>query len=1036
MVKRLIDWSLRNRFLVLALTAVLVVVGGTAAVRLPIDAVPDITNVQVQVLTVSPALGPLEVEQFITVPVERAMAGVPGVSELRSVSKFGLSAVTVVFTDDTDIYRARQVVSERLLEARDEIPDSYGTPELGPMSTGLGEIYQFEVRGKGRSLMDLRSLLEGFVSPQLRTVPGVVEVNTFGGELKTYQLELDPSRLVAYHLTLHEVVEALERSNGSAGGAYIERHREQVLVRGDGLIRSLDDLGDTVVANGDDGTPIYVRHLGRVSFVPAVRQGAVTHDGKGEVVIGMALMLLGENSRVVVDRVKEKIQHIRGALPPGVEIVPFYDRTDLVRRTVQTVARNLIEGGVLVIVVLFLMLMNIRAGLIVASAIPLAMLCALIGMRWAGVSGNLMSLGAIDFGLIVDGTIIIIENAVRRMSEHGAEVGRPLTREERTTLVGEAAVEVIQPAVFGGLIIAIVYFPILSLEGIEGKMFHPMAMTVLFALSGAFVLSLTLMPVLASLFLPLRVREKEIRIVHWIRVRYEPVLNAALRRRRVTVGIAVALLAVAGAVAMTRGGEFIPELDEGAIALEVYRLPSTSLGEAVEQTTQIERALRRFPEVETVVCKTGRPEIATDPMGVEMSDVMAILKPPPEWRFASRAELIEAMERAIRDAVPGIVFGFSQPIKMRMSELIAGTRTDVAIKVFGEDLDVLRERADAIASVVRRVPGAEDVRVELVSGLPMLRVLVDRQAAARYGVRVGDILDTVTALGGLNVGAVREGPVQYAIQVRFDPATRASPEGLATLPVSAGGERTVPLGQVAQIFEEEGPAQISRENVSRRVVVAANVRGRDLASFVGEARARVDEVSMPERYHVEWGGQFEHLEAASRRLMIVVPLALALIFVLLYTSFGAPRPAAIIFLNVPFAATGGILALALRGMPFSISAGVGFIALFGVAVLNGLVLVSTALRFERERGLAVEDAIREAALARMRPVLMTALVASLGFIPMALSHGAGAEVQQPLATVVIGGIVSSTLLTLLVLPTLYAWLGRKQAETEIQSGVL
>jgi cobalt-zinc-cadmium resistance protein CzcA len=642
----------------------------------------------------------------------------------------------------------------------------------------------------------------------------------------------------------------------------------------------------------------------RMRGPPAVRHGAATRDGRGEIVAGIVMMLMGENSRAVFDRVKAKIESVRRALPPGVEIVPFYDRTDLVRRTIRTVATNLAEGGLLVIVVLFLLLRNLRAGFIVASAIPLAMLCAFIGMRAAGVSGNLMSLGAIDFGLIVDGTIIVIENAVRRMSERGAHLGRDLTPAERTAVVGEASVEVIQLAVFGGMIIAIVYLPILNLEGIEGKMFHPMALTVVFALAGAFVLSLTLMPVLASMLLPLRMREQESRIVGWIRRGYAPLLDAALRRRWITAGIAAGVVALAGGLALTRGGEFIPELDEGAVAMEVYRLPSTSLEEAVRQATALERALMKFREVESVICRTGRAEIATDPMGPETSDVIVMLKARSEWRFESREELVEAMDRAIREAVPGIVYAFSQPIKQRMNELIAGTRSDVAIKVFGEDLEVLRERAEAIGRVVRAVPGASDVRVETVSGLPMLRVLVDRQAAARYGVRVGDVLDTVRALGGLEVGSVTEGAVRYAIEIRFDPATRADTALLATLPVSAR-DRSVPLGQVAQILEETGPATISRENVSRRVVVAANVRGRDLASFVADARERVErEVPMPESYHIEWGGQFEHLEAATRRLLVVVPLALALIFVLLYTSFGAPRPAAIIFLNVPFAATG------------------------------------------------------------------------------------------------------------------------------------
>lgn len=1026
MLQHIVQWSLRNRFLVLVLTAVVVALGVSAARTLPIDAVPDITNVQVQILTKAPALGPLEVERFVTVPVERSMSGLPQVTDLRSVSKFGLSQVTVVFEDGADIYRARQLVAERLQEARDAIPEGYGTPEIAPLSTGLGEVYQFEVRGPGRSPMELRSILEGYISPQLKSVPGVVEINTFGGELRTYQLELDPALLQSHHLSLRDVIEALQRSNGSAGGAYIERHREQLLIRGDGLIGTLDDLGDTVIANGDDGTPILARHLGRVSFAPAVRHGAVTRDGNGEIVAGVVMMMLGENSRAVVDRVRTRVAQIQPTLPEGVTIVPFYDRTELIRSTISTVARNLAEGGILVIVVLFLFLRNLRAGLVVASLIPLSMLVAFLGMRATGLSGNLMSLGAIDFGLLVDGAVIIVENAVRRMSERSHALGRSLTPAERDELVLSSSLEVRTATAFGELIIAIVYLPILTLEGIEGKMFRPMALTVVFALAGAFVLSITLAPVLASLMLPLHPKESEGRVITALRDRMARALDVVLRHRIATVSVAVGLLAGAIGLAATRGAEFIPELDEGAIALEVYRLPSTSLSEATRQTTALERALREFPEVETVVCKTGRSEIAMDPMGVEMTDVLVALKPRDTWRFGTREELVEAMEEELREHVPGIVFGFSQPIKMRMNELIAGSRADIALKLYGEDLEVLRERADALVRVLREVPGAQDVRAEQITGLPMLRVHVDRQAAARYGVRVQDVLDTVAALGGIQVTQVYEGALRYAVEVRFDPATRTELSLLESLPVGASGGQTVPLSQVADLEEETGPAQVSREDLERRVTVQVNVRGRDIASFVADAQRRVErEVPLPPRYRLEWGGQFEHLQAATERLTLVIPLALLLIFVLLYTSFGAARPAAIIFLNVPFAVTGGIAALVLRGMPLSISAGVGFIALFGVAVLNGLVLVSTARHHEEEGATAIE-AVKRAAVERLRPVLMTALVAALGFVPMALSHGSGAEVQRPLATVVIGGILSSTLLTLFVLPAVYSWFGGRK----------
>lgn len=906
MLQYIARWSLRNRPLVLVLTAVVVVLGLNAARTLPIDAVPDITNIQVQILTNAPALGPLEVESFVTIPVERSMSGLPRVTDLRSVSKFGLSQVTVVFEDGTDIYRARQLVAERLQEARDAIPEGYGTPEVAPLSTGLGEVYQFEVRGRGRTLMELRSILDGYISPQLRNVPGVVDVNTFGGELRTYQLELDPALLQSHQVSLRDVIDALQRSNGSAGGAYIERHREQLLIRGDGLISTLDDLGDTVIANGDDGVPILARHLGRVSFAPEVRHGAVTRDGNGEIVAGVVMMMVGENSRAVVDRVRTRVAEIQPRLPAGVRIEPFYDRAELIRATIATVVRNLVEGGALVIVVLFLFLRNLRSGIVVASLIPLSMLVAFLGMRAAGVSGNLMSLGAIDFGLAIDTAIIIVENSMRRMSERYQAVGRALTPVERDELVLNASVEVRTATAFGELITALVYVPILTLAGIEGKMFRPMALTVLFSLPGTLVLSITLAPVLASLMLPLRPNLSEGSVIVRLRRTLSRVLDVVFRYRAATVGIAFGLFVAAVGVAMTRGAEFIPELDEGAIALEVYRPPSMSLTEATHQTTRLEQTLLRFPEVESVVCKTGRSEIAVDPMGVEMSDVLVTLKPRDTWRFASRDALIDAASRRIREQVPGIVFGFSQPIEMRMNELIAGSRADIAVKLFGDDLEVLRERADLLVHVLRQVPGAEDVRAEQITGLPMLRVHVDRQAAARYGVRVQDVLDSVAALGGIQVTQVHEGALRYAVDVRVDPATRHDLSLLESLPVGASGGQTVPLSQVTDLEEEIGPAQVSREDLERRITVQVNVRGRDVASFVAEAQRRVErEVHLPPRYRFEWGGQFEHLQSATSRLTLVIPLVLLLILVLLYTSFGALRPAAIIFLNVPLSVAEG-----------------------------------------------------------------------------------------------------------------------------------
>ncbi|MCK6527695.1 CusA/CzcA family heavy metal efflux RND transporter [Myxococcota bacterium] len=1028
MFDRLIRFSIEQRFLVLALALLLVGAGLQALRQLPIDAVPDVTNVQVQVLTSSPALGPVEVERFITFPVEMAMTGLPGLEEVRSVSKFGLSVVTVVFEDGTDIYFARQLVQERLTTAKEEIPEGYGSPEMGPISTGLGEIYQFEVRGEGYSPMDLRSILEWQVAPRLRQVPGVIEVNSFGGELKTYEVQVDPARLGAYRLSLDQVFDALAANNANTGGAYIARAQEQVLVRGEGLVEDLDDIGNIVLATSGEGTPVYVRDVGKVAFAPMVRQGAVTRDGRGEAVTGIVMMLMGANSREVVEGVKEAVAQIGPALPKGVTIDPFYDRTELVWKTIHTVARNLIEGGVLVIAVLFLTLRNLRAGVVVASAIPLSMLFAFLGMRAFGVSGNLMSLGAIDFGLIVDGAVIIVENAMRRIAEQGHALHRPLDRSERDEVVYRSAVEMRGATVFGILIITVVYVPILALTGIEGKMFRPMAITVICALAGALVLALTFVPALASLLLPLGAREEESFLVRGARKVYEPALAWCLGHRRRTVGIAVACLVGSLAVIPFLGAEFVPRLDEGAIALQTWRVPSVSLEESVRQSGLVERVLKRFPEVTTVVSKTGRAEIATDPMGVEISDVFVMLKPREEWKTAGDREgLISAFDDALKREVPGSLFSYSQPIELRVSELIAGVRSDVALKLYGEDLDTLKRLGDRLVAALGKVPGAADVKAEQVAGLPVARVRIDRDAIARYGINASEVLEAVEAVGGKQVGTVLEGQKRFALQVRIAPDARQSVEQIAGIRIQGPGGQLVPLSQLARIDVEEGPAQVSRENAQRRLTIEANVRGRDLKGFVDEARAAIgSQVELPAGYWIDWGGQFENLTAASRRLGLVVPLTLGIIFLLLYTTFGAFRPALLIYLNIPFAVTGGVLALGVRGMPLSISAGVGFIALFGVAVLNGLVLVST-IRHLREDGLSPERAAHDAAHLRLRPVLTTALVASLGFIPMALAHGAGAEVQKPLATVVIGGLVTATLLTLLVLPTLYPWFDRGNA---------
>jgi cobalt-zinc-cadmium resistance protein CzcA len=1013
MLERLIRGSIKHRLLVLAATAALVIFGARAFVALPIDAVPDLTNVQVQVLTSAPALAPLDIERLVTAPVELAMTGLPNVDEIRSISRYGTSTVTIVFRDGVDRYFARQLVAERMERAREVVPAEYGVPVLGPMSTGLGEIYQFEVRGEGRSPMELRSILDWEIAPRLRMVPGVVEVNTFGGELKTYEVAIDPARLTAAQVSIADLVDAIQRNNRSAGGGAIERGAEGLLVRGDALISSLRDLENIVVATRDR-VPVYVRQLGDVRFAPMLRQGATTRDGRGEIVAGMAMMLMGENSREVAQAVQAEVDRINPTLPKGVRIEPFYDRTVLVQKTIRTITKNLVEGGVLVIVVLFLMLRHLRAGLIAAAMIPLSMMFAFIGMRQAGVSGNLMSLGAIDFGLVVDGAIILLENAIHHLADARARSGRPLDRSERDGVVLRSALEVRGATAFGELIIALVYLPVLTLEGVEGKMFRPMALTVVFALAGAFVLSLTLVPALASLLLSGSASDRPSRIVTFARRLYEPLLSRTLRRPLVTATVAAMLFAGSLVVAMNMGSEFVPRLDEGAIIIETNRPPSTSLTESIRQGEVMERVLGGFPEVATVVVKTGRPEIANDPMGVEQSDVYVILK----QAGGDHEALVERMQKALRAALPGAAFGFSQPIEMRMNELVSGVRSDIAVKVYGPDLPTLARLGARIGHILGRIRGAEDLKIDRVEGLPVLRAQVNRLGVARFGANSADVLDAIETVGGHGVGEVLEGRRRFALRVRLPAELRNDLANISRLPVRTGTTLS-PLADLADLRIDDEPLVINHERTERRLIVQANVRGRDLGSFADEAQAAIArQLRLPPGYHLQWGGQFENLRRARARLLVVVPLALLLIVALLLATFRAAMPAALILANVPFAATGGVLALALRGLPFSISAGVGFVALFGVAVLNGLVLVSQ-IRHLRQAGESAEQAVREGAIRRLRPVLTTALVASLGFVPMALASGAGAEVQRPLATVVIGGLVSSTLLTLAVLPALY-----------------
>ena len=1018
---RLVSFALRYRVLVLLGTVFLAAMGILSLKELPIDVEPDITPNQVLVLTRAPSLSPLEVEQLISFPVEISMSGLPGLRQIQSTSKYGLSYVAVYFEDGMDPYFCRTLVNERLAQAKESIPASIGVPEMGPISTGLGEIYQFKVTGPGRSLMELRTILDWNIAPKMRLIPGIVEINSQGGELKTYQVEVDNDKLSSYHVPLSRVVDALSKNNANAGGAYLEHGEQQSLIRGEGLISSLSDIENIVVANSPTGTPIFISNIANVRFAPMVRRGFATQDGKGEIVVGVAMMLLGENSRVVADRVKAGLAEIQKTLPPGVKIEPLYDRKDLVNRTIHTVTRNLIEGGCLVIAVLLLLLGSFRAGAVVSLAIPLSMLVAVIGMVQAKISGNLMSLGAIDFGLIVDGSVVIIENILRRLHERKPD-------EDVEEVIRKAGAEVAKPIFFGVAIIFLVYVPILTLSGVEGKLFKPMAATVLFALLASLLFALTLMPVLSWYVLRKRTAEKPTWLMRKIDTYYRPLLQHALARPLLTGSIALLLFAGSLAAIPFLGAEFIPSLDEGSILVQMYRVPGISITESLHGNQIIETVLREFPEVQKVVSRTGSPEVATDPMAIDQSDVYVTLKPVDQWpRKRDKNDLIAAKKKRLQEEAPGAAYSFSQPIQMRVQELMeGGSRSDLSIKLYGDDLETLRRTADQIAAVVGKVKGAADVREAREAGLPYLRIRLRRDELARHGLDAASVLDTIESIGGKTVGQIVEGNRRFDMQVRFPEQQRGSTQAVSDLRVGDAEGHFIPLAQIADIQEEEGPAQISREGGQRRITVELNVRGRDLASFVAEAQKAVAaRVRVPSGYELAWGGQFEQLQSASRRLMVVVPAALLLIFVLLYFNFQALIPASLIFLNIPLAATGGIVALLVRGMPFSISAGVGFIALFGIAVLNGIVLL-TYIRELQHEGVPPALAVERGAETRLRPVLMTALVASLGFVPMAVSHGAGAEVQRPLATVVIGGLVTSTLLTLLVLPSLYKWIEERR----------
>lgn len=1048
MFERLIQFAIEQRLVVMLAVVLMAAVGIHSYQKLPIDAVPDITNVQVQINTAAPGYSPLETEQRITFAIETAMAGLPGLKQTRSLSRSGLSQVTVIFDDGTDLFFARQLVNERLQVAREQLPDGIEAG-MGPISTGLGEIFLWTVEAEQGALKDdgtpytptdLRVIQDWIIKPQLRNVPGVAEVNSIGGHARQYLIAPEPKRLAAYKLTLNDLIAALESNNANVGAGYIERNGEQLLIRAPGQVASAEDIANIVISSVD-GTPIRVSHVAQVGLGEELRSGAATENGR-EVVLGTVFMLIGENSRTVSQAVAAKLVEINRNLPKGVVAVTVYDRTNLVEKAIATVKKNLVEGAILVIAVLFLFLGNIRAALITAMVIPLSMLFTFTGMFSNKVSANLMSLGALDFGIIVDGAVVIVENAIRRLAHAQQRHGRMLTRAERFHEVFAAAREARRPLIYGQLIIMVVYLPIFALTGVEGKMFHPMAFTVVIALLGAMILSVTFVPAAIALFVTGKVKEEDGLVMRMARQRYAPVLAWVLGRRKLAFAAAATLVVLSGLMASRMGSEFIPSLSEGDFALQALRVPGTSLSQSVDMQQRLEQAIiARVPEVERVFARTGTAEIASDPMPPNISDAYVMLRPREQWGDPGkpRDELIAEVQRAAA-SVPGSNYELSQPIQLRFNELISGVRSDVAVKLFGDDMDVLNRTAAQIASSLQGVPGASEVKVEQTTGLPVLTIDIDRDKAARHGLNVGDVQDAIAiAVGGRKAGTLYEGDRRFDMVVRLSETLRTDVDGLASLLIPVPASATagagqigfIPLAQVATLHLQLGPNQVSREDGKRVVVISANVRGRDLGSFVEQAeQTLIEQVRIPPGYWTRWGGQFEQLQSAAERLQVVVPVALLLVMALLLMMFNNLRDGLLVFTGIPFALTGGVLALWLRDIPLSISAGVGFIALSGVAVLNGLVMIAF-IRGLREEGRTLRAAVEEGALTRLRPVLMTALVASLGFIPMALATGTGAEVQRPLATVVIGGILSSTALTLLVLPALYQWAYRRE---EVQEG--
>lgn len=1029
MIDRSIGWAVRNRGMVFFGILALVAAGTWALRTLRVDAFPDLTDVQVQILVEAPGLSPVEVERLATAPIEVALGGLPRVTQVRSVSKYAFAAVTIVFEDGVDLYFARTLVAERLQGVRAALPP--GTEaEMGPMSAANSEIYFYTLEGADRDLMELRTLHDRLVKPQLRTVRGVAEVNSFGGYVRQVQVVIRPEALASYRLTLHDVVTAIEANNAVAAGGYLEHRDEQYILRGLGQAAGPEDLARTVIRSSAAGVPVLVGDVADVGYGAEMRQGAVSRDGRGEAVSGLVLMLRGENGREVVARVRERVEQINRSLPAGVRIRAYYDQTDLVDGTLRTVRRNLLEGGFLVIAVLLLFLGNVRAALIVALTIPFSLLFAFLGMRWLGLSANLMSLGAIDFGMIVDGSVVMAEHYVKTLHEDEERGTLPRGYAGLARRLAGAGREVARPIAFGVLIIMLVYVPIATLQGLEGRMFRPMAITVAIALFGSLVLALVWVPAAATLAFRRGARESRyaVRLAGWMDRRYAPLLRGAMHWPRTTLASAAALFAGALLLVPALGTEFLPELDEGSIVVQALRDPSVSLARSVEMQREMERTLRMSPEVSTVVSRVGRAEIGSDPMGLHQADVFVMLKPRPAWRpGVDKARLQAEMEHRLNERVPGMGFVFTQPMAMRLDELVSGVRGDLAVKVFGDDPERNRRAAERIASLVRTVPGAAEVQVEATEGQGYLNVRMDRAALARFGIPMEEMQEALeTAVGGRPVSQVVDGAYALDVVVQYPAELRTSLEAIGAITVPSPGGARIALAQVADIRLESGPVQVSREQAQRLVVVSANVSGRDLGGFARDVQAAVARAELPEGVFVDFGGQFENQRRAMARLRVVVPLSIALIALLLYASLRSWTLAALVLANLPFAAVGGIAALWLRGLHLSVSASIGFVALFGVAVLNGLVLLTTVQR-RREAGASAAEAALAGSRERLRPVLMTATVASIGFVPVALSHGTGAEVQRPLATVVIGGLVTSTLLTLLVLPTLYGWIeGRRE----------